>query len=175
MTAYSITSPRVYVGTYGKYAEGSIEGAWLDLEDYADRDEFYAACQALHGPGEHEFMFQDWEGIPAGFIGESFISPDVWDDWVELDARERQLLWIYRDHVDETGDLDDAEEAYAGTYSDEEEWAAAFWEETGLTNDIPVPLQQYIDYAAYARDCRLNGDMTFVEIGYREVWAFRRT
>ena len=27
----TITSSRVYVGTYGKYAGGSIAGAWLDL------------------------------------------------------------------------------------------------------------------------------------------------
>ncbi|MDO8250269.1 MAG: antirestriction protein ArdA [Rhodoferax sp.] len=27
------TKPRVYVGTYAKYNEGSIEGGWLDLED----------------------------------------------------------------------------------------------------------------------------------------------
>ena len=39
---------RIYVGTYAKYNAGSIKGAWLDLEDYADRDAFLEACRELH-------------------------------------------------------------------------------------------------------------------------------
>ena len=37
--------------------------------------------------------------------------------------------------------------------------------------EIPAHAQNYIDYASYARDCRLGGDMTFVSKG-GEVWAF---
>ena len=40
--------PRIYVGTYAKYNNGSISGDWLDLEDYRDRDGFYRVCAALH-------------------------------------------------------------------------------------------------------------------------------
>ena len=28
--------PRIYVGTYAKYNDGSIAGKWLDLNDYED-------------------------------------------------------------------------------------------------------------------------------------------
>lgn len=31
---------RVYVGTYGKFNNGSLFGAWLDLSDYATRKSF---------------------------------------------------------------------------------------------------------------------------------------
>src|SRR5690349_16831915 len=59
----SSTAPRVYVGTYAKYNNGSIAGAWLDLEDYADKDSFLAACAELHkDEDDPEFMFQDFEG-----------------------------------------------------------------------------------------------------------------
>ena len=40
--------PSVYVGTYSKYNRDSIGGAWLDLKDYGDKDEFMKACQELH-------------------------------------------------------------------------------------------------------------------------------
>jgi len=34
------TCAAVYVGTYAKYNQGSIAGAWLNLEDYSDKDTF---------------------------------------------------------------------------------------------------------------------------------------
>ena len=36
---------RIYVGTYNAYNEGSLKGAWLDLEDYDDQDDFLRACR----------------------------------------------------------------------------------------------------------------------------------
>ena len=69
MTGTEKSDPRVYVGTYGKYNNGSIKGAWLNLADYADKDAFYAACAELHkDESDPEFMFQDHEGIPEGMI-----------------------------------------------------------------------------------------------------------
>ena len=38
--ANSDSSPKVYVGTYGKYNNDSLKGEWFDLEDYSDYDEF---------------------------------------------------------------------------------------------------------------------------------------
>ena len=63
---------KIYVGTYGKYNAGSIKGEWLDLEDYANKQEFIDACYKLHAD-EHdpELMFQDWEDIPSSFIVDS--------------------------------------------------------------------------------------------------------
>lgn len=70
--------PAIYVGTYAKYNDGSIFGKWLSLTDYADKEEFYAACKELHKDEEDpEFMFQDWEYIPEEFIGESWLSENV--------------------------------------------------------------------------------------------------
>ena len=69
----------VYVGTYRKYNEGSLGGAWLKLTDYKDRDEFLAACYELHkDEKDPELMFQDWEHVPSWMIGESHIDAEVW-------------------------------------------------------------------------------------------------
>lgn len=78
---------RIYVGTYAKYNDGNLFGKWLDLEDYADHDDFYEACAELHADEEDpEFMFQDWEGIPSDMISESHVSPEC---WTLLDAYEK--------------------------------------------------------------------------------------
>ena len=64
MEATTLSEASVYVGTYGKYNNGSLFGAWLDLSDYADKEEFYEACRELHKDEEDaEFMFQDWENV----------------------------------------------------------------------------------------------------------------
>src|SRR5690606_14482571 len=71
---------RVYVGTYAKYNDGSIFGEWLKLSDYANKEEFYTACRELHDDEEDpEFMFQDYENIPNGLIGECWISDSIFE------------------------------------------------------------------------------------------------
>ena len=72
MEATTLSEARVYVGTYGKYNNGSLFGTWLNLSDYLDKEDFYEACRELHKDEEDaEFMFQDWENVPEGLIGES--------------------------------------------------------------------------------------------------------
>ena len=69
MKTTALSEASVYVGTYGKYNNGSLFGAWLDLSDYADKEEFYEACRELHKDEEDaEFMFQDYENIPENLI-----------------------------------------------------------------------------------------------------------
>ena len=75
MEAKVLSEAKVYVGTYAKYNNGSLSGAWLDLSDYSDKEEFYEACRELHKDEEDaEYMFQDWENVPEGLIDESWIS-----------------------------------------------------------------------------------------------------
>ena len=50
MEAATLSEARVYVGTYGKYNNGSLFGAWLDLSDYSDKEDFYEAV-GLFGQG----------------------------------------------------------------------------------------------------------------------------
>lgn len=72
---------KCYVGTYGKYNDGSIEGAWLDLADYATYQEFKKACRELHkDESDPEFMIQDWEGLPDGFPASESIDEQTFND-----------------------------------------------------------------------------------------------
>ena len=59
------TEPRIYVGTYAKYNNGSLRGAWFTLSDFADRDDFIEAATAFHNDeSDPEIMYQDFSGFP---------------------------------------------------------------------------------------------------------------
>src|SRR6266446_818036 len=141
------TTPRVYVGTYAKYNGGSIAGAWLDLDDYADKDSFIEACRELHkNEADPELMFQDHEGIPAGMISESHISEDVWD-WLALDDNDKELLAVYREHIRDDGDIEEAREHFMGNgYNTESDWAEEWLRDTGGLEGVPKHLENYIDF-----------------------------
>ena len=99
METATLSEARVYVGTYGKYNNGSLFGAWLDLSDYADKEEFYEACRELHKDEEDvEFMFQDYENIPENLISESWISGNFFTlrDAVEnLNETEQEAFFVW--------------------------------------------------------------------------------
>jgi len=154
---------RIYVGTYAKYNNGSIAGAWLNLVDYADKDEFLMACAKLHkDEADPELMFQDYEGFPSGFYSESSVSDEIWE-WLELDEDDQELLAVYHKHIDQSGDIESARNALIGHgYNNEAQWAAEWLDASGALKDVPEHLQNYIDFQAYARDAQMGGDIIFV-------------
>lgn len=146
------TTPRIYVGTYGKYNDGSIKGAWLDLEDYNDSDGFYEACRELHADeADPEFMFQDWEGVPGGLVSESSLDDGVWE-WIELDEADRDMVAAYRVGGDEYTSTEDIRDCFQGTADSERDYAEQYADATGMLDSIPEDLRWYFDFDAFARD-----------------------
>jgi antirestriction protein len=163
---------RIYVGTYAKYNSGSIQGAWLDLEDYSDKEAFLEACKELHkDESDPELMFQDFEGFPRSFYSESSVSDELFA-YLELDEDDRKLLDVYREGVRDDGTIEQARDAFMGSgYSNESDWAAQWLEETGGLEGVPKHLENYIDFESYARDARLGGDVVFVRVD-GDLWVF---
>ena len=148
---------RVYVGTYAKYNSGSLKGEWLDLEDYACKQDFYEACAELHSDEvDPEYMFQDHEDIPKFFIGESYLSDDIWS-YMDCDMNDevKKAYVEARDRWDE----EDCRGSYIGEFRDYEELAEHLVDEQGILKEIPAHLQNYFDYKSYGQDIRLNGDV----------------
>jgi antirestriction protein len=142
---------QIYVGTYAKYNAGSIAGAWLNLEDYKDKDAFYAACAELHKDEEDpELMFQDFEGFPSNFYSESGIEEELFD-WLALDDREKEILEAYIAITGiQTATIDEAMDNYVGEYSSDEDFTQELLEMCGdLPKDLPNCV--VIDWEATAR------------------------
>lgn len=89
MEATMNVQPRVYVGTYKKYNEGSLDGGWLTLTDYKDYAEFCAACRKLHKTErDAKFMIQECSDMPDGLSVREWMDEQEFNDIIEAVAAE---------------------------------------------------------------------------------------
>ena len=146
--------PSVYVGTYGKYNEGSLCGLWIDLSSFSDYDEFIDFCKAIHADEDDpELMAQDFEGFPRQWYNEGFMSEEDFDhiqEYTELcDKYDADAVDDYMEFAD---DLDDFEEAYCGEWDSEEDFARHIVDECYDLERTMGDLSRYFDYEAFGRD-----------------------
>ena len=158
----------VYVGTYKKYNEGSLAGAWLELADYKSKDEFMEACKELHSDeDEPEFMYQDYNNIPDGMINESYINPllfGIIQCAKDMDDTETEAFFTFLDmELGDYSDYKDGEELvdlfqskYAGQF-DSEEAFATYMAELKWPEELQTEFGMYFDYEAYARTLLTSG------------------
>lgn len=144
------TEPRIYIGTYAKYASGSIAGAWISLEGH-DADSFHAACLELHSDeADPELMFQDFEGIPRDFYGESHLDGRVWE-WVACSESDRELWAAYAEAIGyPIGDteLACAQDAFCGQFDSVEDFAEQTCENCSDLTNVPDFIRHCIDWRA---------------------------
>ena len=151
---------RIYVGTYAKYNNSSLFGKWLDLSDFADKDEFISECRKLHfDETDPEFMFQDWENIPDSLIREHWLSGNFFssrDTISELNLTEQEafMIWCNNGSYDlDTKDcqelVDSFRDEYYGEYDCEENFAYQLVEDC---YNLPEFAKTYFDYGKFARD-----------------------
>lgn len=154
----------IYVGTYSKYNSGNLAGAWLDLEDYCDEGEFFAACRELHkDEDDPELMFQDTDAPSWALTSESSIHPLVFE-YLALDGHEREVIDAYAssESIDHFGSVSDIIDIFYTRTDSLTDWAAEWCEEAGhLDGDCPHFI--VIDWEATARNL-LDG-FTHIEYG----------
>jgi len=156
---------KIYVGTYGKYNNGSIQGEWIELDKHTTEEDFFNLCKEIHQDEEDpEFMFQDFE-TPEFFkneISEYGFSSEFWerfDDAKNLDESEYEAFSAYINNGMEW-DIDNFRDAYIGHFDGfnvNEEFGQHILEEMGELEQVPTHLRYYIDAESYGRDL-LMGD-----------------
>jgi antirestriction protein len=153
----------IYVGTYAKYNNGNLAGAWLNLEDFADKDDFYDYCNnVLHkDESDPELMFQDVEGIPSDLYAESSISERIWE-LAAFDDHERNIIKSYLAEYD-AKDFQEIIDSYCGEYSSVEDYARSHIEDCYNLDKMMGNLACYFDYESFARDLELNGDIKYCD------------
>lgn len=165
MTDYE-DNPKVYCGTYAKYNDGSIKGAWLDMTGYKDAEEFFAACAELHKDEEDpEFMFQDFECFPKELYSESMSTADVEPilEYAKLTPEQRELV---EDFCDATGEsfgsysIEQIEDSLQFTadpndFSSIEEQYGYHCKDAGFI-DIPDHIESYFDFKRYGEEMMEN-------------------
>jgi antirestriction protein len=144
-------TPKIYVGTYAKYNNGSIEGAWIDLDGH-DKDSFYEACLELHEDEEDpELMFQDFENFPKSYYGESGCDDELWE-WLELDENEREIVEAFIECFGTGNGIKSALEAYIGEFASDEDQAWEYLESTGMWSELTEWAKSYFDIEKFTRD-----------------------
>tara|TARA_R110002020_G_scaffold360661_1_gene573438 strand:- start:426 stop:929 length:504 start_codon:yes stop_codon:yes gene_type:complete len=163
---------QIYVGTYGKYNEGSIAGAWVSLDEHDTETAFYAAAKALH-KNEHdpELMFQDFEGFPRDFYGESYLDKRIWD-WLELDDDEREIVAAWLEANGGTDSLDYIKDTYAGHWDSWDEYVYQCVDDAGWLENVPDEVASYFNYESYGRD--LSYDYTVADADAGGIHVFRK-
>ena len=162
-TTNNETVPALYCGTYAKYNNGSINGKWLKLGDYADATEFWTACEQLHADeSDPEFMFQDFEGFPKSLYNESMNTPDIEKiiEYAKLDEDDRTLVDEYEDAMGSLpDDLETARDSYETeleSFNHEREYGEYVVEQGLFEVDMNSPIATYIDYESLGRDCLMD-------------------
>jgi antirestriction protein len=166
--------PKVYVGTYRKYNEGSIKGKWITLTDYSSFEEFEAACRAVHGDeSDAELMFQDYEDFPDFLYNEGGMSEEAFNIIVKIYEEEKgeafeAFLFCYGKPDSLDGLWDEFEEAYQGEFDSERKFAEQLADDLIEGIDGDSLLAQYFDYDYFARDLFMS------DYYYHNGHVFRR-
>ena len=146
--------PSVYVGTYGKYNDGSLCGLWIDLSSFDDYDEFINFCKAIHADEEDpELMAQDYECFPRCWYNEGFMDEDDFNhikEYTEMCDKHSQEA--VDDFLELNDDLSDFEEAYCGEWDSEEDFARHIVDECYDLERTMGNLSRYFDYEAFGRE-----------------------
>jgi len=153
---------KIYVGTYSKYNNGSIQGAWIDLENLT-ATEFYEKCKELHqDETDPEFMYQDFEIEPIlkDFVSEGGIDLEFWEIKEQLENTEFDLeaLEAYKSIFGEIDfrDFEDKFFCHIDDWNTERAFGDYMLEEMGELEQVPQHLTYYIDSEAYGRDLLIN-------------------
>ena len=171
METMDLNEARIYVGTYAKYNNGTLQGEWVSLSDFYDLDGFLEYCAEIHEDEEEpELMFQDWENIPEELIDEGHLDSNFFelrDELENLDGMNVSAFWIW---VENTGkDLTESvyylmrqfNSAFVGRYVNKEEFAR---EIVSMEHELSEFAERYFDYDKYADE--LFDEGFWFESGY---------
>lgn len=161
-------NPAVYVGTYQKYNEGSLFGAWLDLLTFESYEEFISICHAVHfDERDPEFMIQDYMNFDNGHgISSEWLDRKTFEHvnaLADYDAKEQDVIKEFWHEVDNdlspsevlekllyVGDLDEF------AYEMAEDWLDSIC----FDRHTAEAIRPYFDYNAYARDLSFELSVT---------------
>lgn len=146
--------PSVYVGTYGKYNEGSLCGLWVNLASFDDYDEFINFCLAIHAnESDPELMAQDYEMFPRQWYNEGFMLRDDFEKILEYyQMCEKHGAEAVDDYMEFNDSLDNFEEDYCGEWDSEEDFARHIIDECYDLERTMGNLANYFDFEAFGRE-----------------------
>ena len=174
MGTKDLSEARIYVGTYAKYNNGSLQGEWVELSDFYDLDDFIEHGAEIHEDEEEpEYMFQAWEEIPDSLIDERHLEEtffELRDELDRLNNREKEAFWrwVEGNNTQLTQDayslVKSFQSDYIGSYASREDFAE---ELAKMENDLSDFALSYFDFSKYA------DDLFDADFWYKDGYVFR--
>jgi antirestriction protein len=166
--------PQVYVACLSAYNNGKLHGKWIEMAQSMDDIQKEIDDMLANSPEEdaEEWAIHDYEGFGNYKVSEYEDLKEL-AELAELIENHDEVALVATEiecHIDDIINL--VEERYCGEYASKEDWADQYLNDTGVLSDLPETMKWYFDYEKYARDCELNGDVIFVEMGYNSVHVF---
>ena len=153
-------NPRIYVSTYAKYNDGSLEGEWVDLTDFDTYEDFVDYCSELHkDENDPEFMVQDFENFPKKWYHESGLPTEdefnKINEYYLMSDIEKSAYEAFIDCTDNE-DIDDFHEAYQGQFESASDFAYDLVDSLGWDGIGSNAIDMYFDYDAFGRDIMMD-------------------
>ena len=148
----------LYVGTYRKYNNGSLFGQWMDLTDYADAEDFLAACCELHkDEKDPEIMFQDCENLPDALYCESCSMGNLEKIYEYIEKCEEYGQDLVDAALDNGDDLEDLDNIYYlcedDMLNEDENIGISYVDQIGGVENLDrETLMRFFDFEAYGRE-----------------------
>ena len=155
---YDGDTPKIYVGTYAKYNDGSIDGKWIDLTEYNTYEDFVDACRELHkDEKDPEFMVQDYENFPRRWYHEGGLPSeeefDKINEFYMMDDGDKEAYEAFLDlNLWDDDSIETFLEKYEGHFNTPEDFGVHAVDVFGM----PENAESYIDYEAFGRDLTMD-------------------
>lgn len=168
-----MTTPSIYIACLAAYNHGILHGEWVQVADDPDalrkeaqrilatspieEAEEWAIHDSENFEGIHIDEYESFQSVcrKAAFINEyGRLGAIVYDDQQDIDTAETMLT-----------------SAYEGAFESVEDYARSMIDQTGYLDAMPDVMCWYFDYAAFARDLEVLGDITvYEESGKRHIF-----
>lgn len=159
---------KIYVACLASYNNGILYGKWIDLIGKTSDEIKKEISEMLKGSSEN--LAEEWGIHDHSFSFHVSDNHDIDElvNYVDLinstNFDEKIIVNVMNFlNVKVCESINYIEENFLGIFNDLESWAEDFLDQTDSLSEIPKHLRYYIDFASYARDCELNGDIFTIE------------
>jgi len=167
-------NPRIYVACLAAYNNGKLFGKWIDADQDPDDilKEIKEMLKESPEPDAEEWAIHDYEEF-GGFEPKELESIEDAAEMARLTFEHGEAIGLF--YMNDVYDLDGLEsrfeDAYAGYYASEIEYAEDLFDEIYLSG-VPENIQCYIDYKSFADDL-FCGDCFSLDAADGGVYVFR--
>lgn len=159
--------PRIYVACLAAYNAGRLHGEWIDADQDPEdiQEEIDAMLKASPEPDAEEWAIHDADDF-GGYSISEFESLENVSRIAEGLIEYGEIFAAILDH--EGDDVDRASQmmtdGYRGEWDSLENYAAELIDDCC---EVPDFISNYIDYASFARDLEIGGDVFTLRVGFR--------